>query len=682
MRALLLALVPSLAFAVPPSLVDTDLQLLPAPIHVERSPVQHLRWGGGEFVQVQQSWAGLPIEGARLTLSYDPALRLTSVFGPTELGFPPDRAPDVAVEAAVALALEEAADRGAGALWSPRVEPALLRVGSVVHRTWAVDVSVAQPVGAWRVHVDAHDGRVLAVKPTLWTARADVYPTNPGASELTEVELTLDGDELRNDYASVSSCTDFDDQTWRCNAKEVLAIPDAEGDFFFDPGFTSSDDPFAEVQMFFHLDKVARWFEDEFGFRTDYGLGGNAIEGIVNFNLANAFFGDADGDGLPEVAFGQGNGVDFAYDGDVVYHEFGHAVFGSVVDAGDGRYDEFGRLTAPGGLNEGSADLFALAITGDPELGEYAGGGILGSGAIRHLEEDRHCPTDIYGESHRDGELWAALGWNLIDDEAIGPQVAAHAVFGALNRWDDEVTFGAAGEALLESIDDLLATDFINESQHAALLGHIEDSGFDDCGRVIRLDEGQEPLQVLRGRRGGDGTDRFFPNANQYSLDAPEGAVSLELAVRELNASSADAGYRILARRGAPIVLEMVEFETPNGTRERPEPQEWDFEVDGFTDGPVLLLDESSDPALLPGATYYFAVTGIVAEGADSNFAFGEIGLTGEVAIIPVEEAPGDEEGTGCQGCSASVGGGAWGLLMGLPWVVRRRRVGGTQVPR
>jgi len=459
-----------------------------------------------------------------------------------------------------------------------------------------------------------------------------------------------------------------------------LALADDAGDFFFEPDPLSLDDPFAEVQMFFHLSLVAQWFDDEFGFRTDYGLGGDAVEGIVNFELENAFYGDADGDGVPEVAFGQGGGRDFAYDADVVYHEFGHAVFGSVVDTGNGRYDEYGRLTAPSALNEGSADLFSLVLTGDPQLGEYSGGGVLGDGAIRDLEADRHCPTDIYGESHADGEIWGSFGWNLIDEPLVGANVTAHLIFGALNRWDDEVTFASAGVALRTSADDLLETGFIDEATFASILDHMERSGLDDCGRVIPLDEGPEPTQALRGRNGNNGP-RLYPIANQLSLDAPEGTVALRFYVEELFTTNPELGYRVHVQRGGHIVHVFEEDVGGGGGGggggwRPPTPEGFDFSVDGFEAGLAVELTADSNPPLVPGATYYFSILGNPSEDMQGG-GFAEITLRGEADIVPVEEAPIDG-GDGCQNCSSTVGGGSAPstlALLGLIAIARRRRL-------
>mgnify|MGYP000108751221 FL=1 len=657
---------------------QADLSALSVP-DVELTHMRTLHWGGGSFVQAQQSWKGLPVFGGRLVANYADASMLRGVTGsPLRVG-PPSLTPVTSADAAIAHARDLVQGMlGTGETWSPRTELGVLAREGRGTLVQVVDVSTAEPLGAWRVFVDATTGAVITWEQRLWTARAEVYASNPSASELVDVELPDVTDSLSNAYTRVVSCTDFDDQQWQCNAVEEQATPDANGDFYFTPDPTSSDDPFCEVQMFWHLDLVSRWFEDQFGFRAQSQFGSDtAIEGIVNFDLQNAFYGDADGDGTAEVAFGQGGGIDYAYDADVVYHEFGHAVFGSVVDSGGGRFDEYGRLVAPSGLNEGSADLFAIAITGDPLLGEYAGSSSLGDGAIRDLEPDRHCPTDIYGESHVDGELWASLGWNLIEDEAIGGIVTAHMVFGALNLWGEEVTFGAAGEALMESADLLVESGFITQAQRDAAQVHIEASGFADCGRVIRLDEGQRPLQVVFGVVGQNGP-RSLPTANQYSMDAPEGTSRIRFFVDEFNVSNPDMGWTAYLRRGEHVLLEREEG---GGGFRPPEATEYDHRIDGEGEDRIIELTEDSDPPLEPGATYYLSVFSRPLKGMQ-GWGFGEISITAEANIDPVDPAGDDDDdgvtGEGCGSCSSQVGGSGGSafalLLLGALIGGRRRR--------
>ncbi len=671
------------------SALDRDLtwqamdaaQLQPRVAELELAAKSPLHWEGGHFVHLDQKLAGLPVLGGRLVADFDSEGRLRRLKGTPLNQAPLSMVPSQGAEQATARAEAFVADEhGTGRLWAPRASQAIHRnTDGLATLVWAVDVSAREPVGAWQVLIDAHDGRIVSSEPTLHTAFGTIYPTNPESSELVEVELPgVTGNVLRNDYAYVNSCSNFDEATWVCHEVESQATADGGGDFHYDPDAFGIADPFAEVQMFWHLDRVAHFFEDEFGFRTNFGVEGRAVQGIVNFPLANAFYGDADGDGLPEVAFGQGNFVAFSYDSDVVYHEFGHAVFGTIVDGGSERYDEIGRLPSSSGLNEGTADLFSMVLNEDPHLGEYAGG----AGSIRELDDDRHCPTDIYGESHRDGEIWGAFGWNLISDELIGPIPTAHLFFGAIAAWDEEVSWQTASQTILESASALQESGFLSTEQADRIALHAEEAGMDDCGRIVRMDEGARPTQIITSRVRNDGSVSAGPLYTQFSLDAPEGAVSLSLSVDSL-VGQAPPGYTVYVRRGEPVFHELVEVDTPFGPRTRPQVADYDFEVSGQGVGTVIEMDATTDPPLEPGATVYFAIWSAAAEGAEPGRYGAEITLAGEVDIVPVEEAPiADDDdglaGAGCSDCAASVAAGpsAGGLafaLLGLLGLRRRR---------
>ena len=640
-----------------------------------------LHWEGGHFVHLDQRHEGLPVLGGRRVADFDTEGRLRRLRG-TPLKQPPlsmqaGRSSDQAIATAQAWVLDEG---GAGELWAPRASQALLLDDSGrADLVWAVDVSVLEPLGAFQILIDAHDGSVLRQRRTLHTAQGTIFPTNPESSVLTPVELPgVTGDRLRNEYAYVHSCAVFDDERWVCEEVEIQATPDEQGDFHFEPDAMGADDPFAEVQMFWHLDRVAHFFEDEFGFRTMQGFQTRAVQGIVNFPLANAFYGDADGDGLPDVAFGQGNYVDFSYDSDVVYHEFGHAVFGTIVDGGSERYDAYGRLPSSSGLNEGTADIYSMVLNEDPHLGEYAGG----VGSIRELDEDRHCPTDLYGESHRDGEIWGAFGWNLIEDELLGPIATAHLIFGAIGSWDEEVSWQAASQSVMESAAALQESGFLSSEQLDRIAAHAAEAGMDDCGRVVRMDEGARPTQLMGLRIRNDGTARTGPLYTQFSLDAPEGAVSLRFEVEALYGAPAPA-YTVYVRRGEPIVHALVETDTQFGTQIRPEVSEYDFAVDGEGIGTVVELDATTEPPLEPGATVYFAIWTRAGEGMGPGRYYAEITLAGDVDIVPVEDDPIADadpvedagiQGSGCEGCAAAGRGGSLGVLALLGLLGWRRR--------
>ncbi len=571
-----------------------------------------------------------------------------------------DPVPSLAPEAAVSSARRVAAYFGTGEAWPPRVEQvAWLDASDRPHLAWAVDVASAAPFRQWRVLVDAHSGEVLNTRPMSFDAQGNVFPSNPAESTLTEVTLPgLTSDtELSGEYSYVVSCDDFDGQT--CHAKSSHAVPDANGDYLFESDPTSFDDPLAEVQMYYHLDLVSDWFASEVGFAHP-----QPMQGIVNFPMLNAFFGDADGDGRGDVAFGQGGSIDFAYDADVIYHEYTHSVIGSVTSLGFFGADSYGVTYAPIALNEGSADLFSLILTGDPQLGSYAGSG-FGSSAIRDLEADRSCPEDLYGESHKDGEIWGSLGWNII--EAIGPDVSMQLFYGTVIGWTDaNLKYSGAGESLLETAGDLRDAGGMTTAEYDAVVAAVDASGMVGCVRVIPLDDGQKPTLFTQYIGVAD-LIGHIPLTAQFSLEVPEGATSLQFKVRDWN-TVYDMGWTVYVRRGENVhydVAAAAGFEIPQIA-------DYDFAVDGDGKGTIALPDPDSGRELVPGETYYFSLAARNLGGISGfELAQGEVTVSGSVECCtePVVEA---EEKKAC-GCSATGGSAGWLALLGLAGLVRRR---------
>ncbi len=648
---------------------------------LELIPRLVLPWPGGTKVRFAFRYHGLIVDGreVRVALDREGEVRRTRGVAPAvvEPELPRWGAGDAAdrLEAQLVELLGSAAPtvRRATLVWHEG------RAGAL-RLAWRMDAGAGSPGNAWRGWVDAGTGRVLAAEPTSRSARANVYPENPETTDLTDVELAglLVPDALRGDKATVWSC-----DTWEsgglgggsCADMSRHAAPDGNGDYYFEPNPTSSDDPLAELQMYYHLDVVARWFETTLGFGHD-----EAMKGIVNFDYDNAFYGDGDGDGDPDVSFGQARGIDFAYDGDVVYHEFGHSVIGVVAQTIFLGADEFGLEWANGSLNEGSADLFSVAITGDPTLGEYAAGNVIGSPtAIRELEDDRHCPEDLYGEVHKDGEVWGAMGWNMISDPAIGPAPLAAAIYGAAADWDADVNWERAGESLLDAIGDLEAAGVINSTQADGMRGHAASSGVSGCGRVARLDDGAEPTLFLVNA-GLSGAAEYIPLSLQFSLDASETADRVRFRVEDLARGTDQLGYRVYVRRGQAVghVVEVLDF---LGI-EVPVPTDFDWSVDGEDEAFELVLDGESEPPLEPGATYFFSVASRNLGGIGAfELATGEITVSGDVRAPEADPTPAAddddddvESGDGCTGCHQGDSNSHGVMVLGAVVVLLRRR--------
>jgi len=154
----------------------------------------------------------------------------------------------------------------------------------------------------------------------------------------------------------------------------------------------------AQIQPFVHVRVVKEYVR---GFAPDLTFLDEQIPVAVNIDdNCNAFY---DGNGLNFLKASP-DCQNTALLGDVIYHEFGHAVHGHALIPGAGRFD--------GAFSEGLSDFLAASITGDPGMGR---GFYYDDEPLRDIDPgDREhvWPTDI-GEIHFTGLIFAGAMWDL-----------------------------------------------------------------------------------------------------------------------------------------------------------------------------------------------------------------------------------------------------------------------------
>lgn len=316
-----------------------------------------------------------------------------------------------------------------------------------------------------RIIVDARTGELLEVRDLAqYAAQAQTYEANPKKTPtlaLRDFGIAPTGTTLDNPFVRTINCIDKKSvkdvdfgiplKVHVCDAVQT-AVANAEGNFVYTPvdtGPEAAEDPFSEVSMYYHVNRAYAFFRDLQGdaeaqvvndkplpamanLRVPSGFAGGDFSKLSDPNtpltpFSNAFFSPAQGGmggvfadifDIPGGAmlFGQGPRRDYAYDGDVVYHEFGHAVVDRTLKLGGWALDEFGATAAPGSMNEGLADYFSSAITGDPDVGEYASEDIdQNSSVIRTIANKDACPTMVVGEVHADSTLFSGALWEARD---------------------------------------------------------------------------------------------------------------------------------------------------------------------------------------------------------------------------------------------------------------------------
>ena len=325
-----------------------------------------------------------------------------------------------------------------------------------------------------------------------------------------------------------------------------VAVADAAHDFLFDDNTdTAPEDLFAEAAMFYHATKVYDFFQAlgftrlrevplrasvNFRIPVDLAAGFDIAnltdpDGVL-FPMDNAMFMPSGDSGMfiprdsDSIVFGQGTRSDFSYDGDIVYHEFTHAVVDSTSGLEAATVDDQGLDIGPGALNEGYADIFAMFLTGNSGMGEYAGAGLAPGGVIRTLENDKRCPDDLIGEVHEDSQPWASAAWELYD---LYGDVIIQPYFDAMASLTPQADFAVAVRDTLAEIESQ-----VDAATAAGARAEFERRNIVDCVRAI--EGGGAPHPQLHGEGTGSVSIRpYVPGYMFFHVAIPSGQRQVRL---------------------------------------------------------------------------------------------------------------------------------------------------------
>ena len=553
---------------------------------------QTVPWRGWTTVRLRQTAWGRPVIGRGFVVLTDADGRVYQVSGgvadvstaPTE----PLLARDDAVRA-LARIVPRARVTG--------FESALLADGTAVRFVNVVVVEQGGPLDRFEVIQDAVSGRPITARRMFLAAQARVYDPNPVINptlltvELQELTSTTN---LDGRLARAYSCA-----TGECRSLTRRAVPDASGDYLYDPVEPSLTDEFSEVMVYYHIDKVNRWFEETLGYELTCG-GHRWVKGMVNLDYANAMYGDMDDDRCGDLLMGQGT-IDFAYDGDVVYHEFTHGIVDATANLRGWARDELGPDYSTGGLNEGTADYFSVTLSGDPNLGEYMSreglGGELGT---RHAVNDNTCPLYLEGESHGDGEIWLGTLWEI--RTAVGAAKSDLLAFATLTSLSETADFDEAGRALVSAAGRMVIDGTMTAADQAEVERIVGERGLIDCIRVIDLYD-PDTGEFFSASNISPGLDEYggwldeLYSGVQYRIRTTATTFRMSFVFTPVPGLPVDPNaYDLYARQGSPVHFSYSGFTTT---------------IDGFdrvvTGNPASVTYATwTDPPLVPGAEYYF----------------------------------------------------------------------------
>jgi hypothetical protein len=502
--------------------------------------------GGGALVVLERRAGGVRVVGGGAVVRVDGAGQVrwaATAARPLPPGFDltPALPAALAVQRARAAAITAGDARSELVVWWPDAAPPRL--------AWIVETAgdARALVPATRIVIDARRGRVIALEPMVAeTGQATVFEVSPSVTPMPlQVDLSpaLDPGATFLDSADFQGFSCIDDGTCimvnvngtptpihACGFTRRAAVDPMTGDFLYTRPMADTDqtDPFAEVQIFYHSTRAIAFFRalgltdlSQKPMRAvanvliaDYADLAGAIcsgdppappAGEALVPLQNAAFFRAAPMGLfpPEdmMIFGQGKKVDFAYDGDVVYHELGHALhFAVAPEYGRAVRDARGLDLTPHGTYEGYADYFAFALTEDPELGEYTGiefNAPIGAG-LRTATNSKRCPDDLWGEEHQDGEPWVGALWDVRTALAPGDRPAFDAAVFTV------VSALGAGDTPIGDTPALLALEVemrLGAAARTLVEQKLAARGWDDCDdRVVPIaPDARRDLLFVRG---------------------------------------------------------------------------------------------------------------------------------------------------------------------------------------
>lgn len=658
-------------------------------------------WGDTQrFVQLHR---GVPVLGAGLAIRVDGGVVPTKTDALVR-GLTVDVTPTLSVDVA-----RSKAEAYGG---HPSAAPAPARLVVIPHTD--VGGYLAWQIDAWhtsrgplRISVDAHDGTILAAYPLIRHARGRVYATDPSSAPVENDLPNLSSTTaLDGRAAAVGNFVSGDLEQGQKLVFDAAAKPDLNGDYLFDPEKKFDlTDGFAQVNAYYHIDRMDQFFRNSLSVPMGYGL-----QVVVNYAPGataydNAFFTPyktARFDNL--IVIGEGSSIDFAYDSDVFMHEFTHYVNANTVAFNDGSYgDAYGLNPMPGAIDEGTADYFACTVNDDPLLG---GAALAAVGGQRDLTRNPgRCPEALEGEVHADGGLIGNASWRI--RQALGRDLADPLVWSAIQLLHQGATFADFAADILKGTDAAVSKGTMTAAKAGEVKAILDDLGLPGCGRSLEVSAKASATSSFTGLTllgqyfGGYSCQQLTSQVTMTSLfqykfvaGPNDKWAKLSLALKPGGfggGGPSTIDYSLYVRKGSPVTF------TGSLGGQPYKASKFDFKVEHLTDkNGSILLGPGGAGDLVPGATYYLAVlhsncptmkgtvsyeSGEVAPeidaGLDSDAAIdGDAGVEGGVGL----DATPNLAGGGC-GCRTTPETGRTGALFGVmalvgALVVARRRRG------
>jgi len=697
------------------------------------------RFGDGDTIaRFEQTHHGLPVIGHGTSVRKDKSGRIVATYSSLASDLP-STIPTVTEAEAARIGSRMPADAHL-VIWPTRDRGMRLAYAVLPH----IPRGLAT---APRIIVDAQTGEVLEARDMVVFANVRVFEFNPVKTPTVgtfPLALAPTGGYLSNPFLESSNCIDkktvkpvnmfgFDMNLHVCDLVQV-AKADQNGDFLSDPAddpgsVASKKDDFAEASIYYHASKAYTFFRTLQGDAEAQVVEDKPLRVVANLQIPdgvaagnlqkasdpdialqpfqNAFFSPAGG-GLGQLFqqlygwdhgalwFGQGPQRDYAYDGDVVYHEFTHGVVDKTLKLAAWHLDKFGAIDSPGAMNEGLADYFSSAITGDPDVGEYASKDFAaGAAAIRSLANDDKCPTKIVGEVHFDSTLFSGGLWEARMSLPEGDRSKFDgALYKAMRLNPNKADIGY--EDLAQLFLDTLKTDL--PAGATALETAMKSRGvLPGCERILSFDgkavsSPDKSIGFVAPGIQSIALKGIAPGILQIKAQLPPGATAITVSfdARE-NGGGPQAALGGQSTPFTPVVLAKIGMPiTWSATAKKPHDAEYKIDAAGAKTAKTarieipLITDDDGKVSTDPQTLYLQ-----IANTGDSDGSYDNVNLTYETADLgdgdhPSETVP-TAQPSDDSGCACTVPGttskrplsgiaGMFAAALALGALGRRRR--------
>lgn len=226
----------------------------------------------------------------------------------------------------------------------------------------------------------------------------------------------------------------------------------------------------------------------------------------------------------------QAQRADFAYDGPVLWHEFGHGVIHSTADWGIyATLDAYSANNESSALNEGMADVISVMTSNnDPAVGVYVGPRFDPPRPnIRNVDNQLRCPDVLWGQQHQDSQHFTGAVWEARQafmGTDMGKTYDA-AVYAALVQFPSNVNFASATALIVDEV----GRAFPEVTDARARVQSIFDSrGVTNCSKALDITDSLGTPREYFGIPGTSfvevGNSQPVPGPFQFKIRLPNGA--------------------------------------------------------------------------------------------------------------------------------------------------------------